>query len=278
MGTPKENLCLSIREESACERAASLLRDGHPVGSYVRGVCVLWADGQNPAAVDRIYQIKGAQRQGRPFGTTLYAPSFVHMLDETTIPDEMRALFLNAHELVGRLGSLCLIRAPIRAKVAEELPPHLTSQTPDRVSWLQNWLPEGSRPLEVWMAALERYDIRFPAVTSMNVSGQPELVDQEQAVRFCTQYDVPVFLGDPAARSAVRGSFPVIRVDQGGIKLVREGHYPPGLLAHLLAPWKIDLTDYAPAKYPLLHTHSDQEASALSPQQLRREMLELLDA
>ena len=59
----------SIRDSDACKKAADLLQQGLPVGTYIRGVCGLWVDGQREDGLDTLYRIKGEMRARRPVGT-----------------------------------------------------------------------------------------------------------------------------------------------------------------------------------------------------------------
>lgn len=111
----------------------------------------------------------------------------------------------------------------------------------------------------------------------MNLSGDPELVDQREGLQFCLAHGIPLFLGDPQQVPTARGSFPIIQVDATGIRVIREGHFPAWLFDSLLDNWEVDRTDVQPAKYPLVRTHHEQEAQGLHPHELRLEMIARLD-
>jgi tRNA A37 threonylcarbamoyladenosine synthetase subunit TsaC/SUA5/YrdC len=267
----------SIRDMESCRAGARLLRDGFLVGTFIRGVCGIWVDGGNPDAVERVFQVKGEQRHRRPFGTTLDASAFVQYVNRDQIPAAMHNLLLNEEELVGRLGSLCFIRVPIWKEAGDRFPQGLISQTPDGTYWLQNWLPEGSPTTRKWVEAVKREAVELPVATSMNVSGQPELVDAAEGLQFCSEHAIPLFLDDPEKKEKVRGSFPVIQADREGIKLVREGHFPAALFRYLLDGWDIDLSQAQPAKFPVLAVYGEEDARKMSPHQLREEMINQLD-
>jgi hypothetical protein len=267
----------SIRERDDCALAAEQVKRGEVVGSYIRGVCGLWVDGANAQAVDQIDQIKGEKRVGRPLGTTLDGPDFVRMIEPDQIAASARDLFLDLQQLRGRLGSLCFMRIPIRRQLAAKLPPRLVSQTDDETYWLQNWLPSGCRTTELWMETLRRQAIELPAATSMNESGEPELVEQEAGLEFCRSHGVSILLGDPNSKPQVKGSFPIVQVDRLGIKLLREGHFPSIIFKHLLRGWQIDLTSYQPAKYPLAQLPTEWLSGGMAGDQLRLALIEHLD-
>lgn len=243
-------LLRSIRDAQDCLFAAEQLLRGRVVGSYVRGVCGLWADGRNAAALDTLYRIKGVAREGRPLGTTLDGRLFLDLLDTERINASVHDLFGNARRLDDRLGSICFIRAPIHEVHGRALPPRLVSQSEDGTYWLQNWLPAGCRSTPVWMAAVQQVGLMLPVATSMNVSGRPELVSEADGIAFCREHQIPVFLADPRSVPGVMGSFPIIRVGGDGLTLLREGQFPARLMEGLLAEYTIDLSNYRAAKYP----------------------------
>src|SRR5512138_2459204 len=102
----------SIRDADDLRQAARLLAGGDVVGSYIRGVCGLWIDGASARAIERIDEIKGELREGRPLGTTLEGPAFVNRIDPDGIAPSAHGLLLDADRLQSRLGSLCFIRVP----------------------------------------------------------------------------------------------------------------------------------------------------------------------
>jgi tRNA A37 threonylcarbamoyladenosine synthetase subunit TsaC/SUA5/YrdC len=267
----------SIREQDSCAQTAEQVKSGEVVGSYIRGVCGLWADGTNAQAVDLIYQIKGEKRAGRPLGTTLDGPDFVKMVEPDQVAASARDLFLDSQQLRRRLGSLCFIRIPIRPQIGVKLPSRLVSQTKDGTYWVQNWLPWGCRTSELWMEALKRQEIELPVATSMNLSGEPELVEQEAGFEFCRIHGVSIFLGDPESKREVKGSFPIIQVDKMGIRLVREGHFPSIIFRHLFQGWQIDLTGYQSAKHPVVQLPTELLSGAIAGEQLRLALIEHLD-
>lgn len=267
----------SVRDKDSCTRAADLLRQGFPIGTYIRGVCGLWADGNSQEGLDALYRIKGERRGSRPVGTTLTAPAFIELPHPNKISDSAIELLLDEHKLVQRLGSLCFIRVPVREKVGGSLPDRLVSRSEDGTYWIQNWLPEGCAPAAAWMDSVRELGVTLPVATSMNVSGRPEIVDQEQGRQFCVVNHVPLFLADPENPGRVRGSFPIIQVDRAGIALIREGHFPAAVFQALLVGWNIDLSNYQRAKFPPVEVPQPAGVLGEEPSGLRRRLLRALD-
>lgn len=268
---------LSIRDERSCEAAAAALAAGAAVGSYIRGVCGIWVDGRNDSAIETGYRIKGAGRGHRPFGVILSADSVSEAVDVDRVSPATRSLLLDPSQLAARLGSMCFIRYPIRRSIASSLPSSVYSVDGDGLPILQSWLPEGCRTTDAWMSALQRHGIDLPIATSMNISGTPELIRERDGIEFCDRNGIPYFLGDPDSPGIARGSFPILSVAHSGIALIREGHFPGRLFDRLLDEWDVDRHEAGQAAYPVVETHSEAEAAALSPEELRREIIATLD-
>jgi len=272
-----ESTLQSIRDVRACTDTAEQVGNGAVVGSYIRGVCGLWIDGASDTPIDSVDQIKGEKRAGRPFGTTLDGSEFSRMIDPDQIATSARNLFLDADQLNARLGSMCFIRIPIHKQIGVELPPRLVSQTDDGRYWLQNWIPTGCRSSALWMKAVKQRGIKYPSATSMNVSGTPELVEQEAGVEFCEKHGISTFLGDPESKREVKGSFPILQVDKTGMRLIREGHFPGMLFKYLLQEWDLELSGYQPGKYPLVQVPAEWLSGSVIGTELRLALIELLD-
>jgi hypothetical protein len=267
----------SIRDGNACNKAADLLQRGQPVGTYIRGVCGLWVDGHREDGLDIIYRIKGEKRARRLVGTTLTSTVFIEKLDPDKISPSAWSLIMDDQKLSARLGSMCFIRAPIKSTEGELLADRIVSVSEDGTYWIQNWLPEGCNSVTYWMETLGKTRVNLPVVTSMNVSGHPEIVSQEKGQQFCAAYGVPIFLGDPENTGRARGSFPILQVDSKGITLIRERHFAAKTFQYLLSGWDIDLSGYQSAKFPLIDVPDIAGKAIDNPLELRRQILTILD-
>ncbi len=277
MSQEQISIAYSVQEQSHREQAARSIKEGKVVGQFVRGVCILWIDAENRRAADRIYQIKGAKRAGRPFSILLETRSFISILDQEAIHPNLHRFFLDPDELEARLGALCMIRAPIQRKAVQKLPGYTYTRTEDGTYWLQSWVPRGHAPGRQLLEEMWSIGIRLPGVTSMNVSGEPEIVDQDEAVAFCEEHDISMFLQDQLDTGMVRGSFPIISIDLEGVHLVRSGHFPPYLFKYLLDGTEIDLSGARRSKYPIVNTHTEEAAQRMTAERIRKEILEMLD-
>ncbi len=272
---PEAGMAYWIEDADHRRRAAQLVRAGAPVGAFVRGVSVIWVDGARSDAAQTIYAIKGERRIGRPMMTILPAATLVKWMDADRIPFDLHSLFLDAAELEARLGTLSLLRVPIALAAAGILPPAVRSQTPDGQHWVQTWVPSGESPASRFVRDLQEPGVVFPGVTSMNRSGEPEIVEQSDGKAFSAAHGIPLFVGSSSSHQAVRGSFPILQVDMGGIHLIREGHFAARLFERLLDGARVDRSRATPAKFPLLNAGS--LATATSAYQLHDQLVAMLD-
>jgi tRNA A37 threonylcarbamoyladenosine synthetase subunit TsaC/SUA5/YrdC len=265
----------SIRKGEDRHEAVRLIKEGFPVGIFVRSVAVIALDGMDPNAVDKIYRLKSERRGDKPMATILPAKILAGLIDAERIPPELHEIFLDARELESRLGTLTSVRVPIRPQAASELPSGLAPQGDDGIYWLQSWVPDQSSPGGLLVKEFEQQGVKLPGVTSMNTSGEPEIVDQAEALNFSAAHGLALFLGDPQAGGSVRGSFPILEVGPAGIRVIRQGHFSAGLFQRLLDGAAVDESHARAAKYPLLQT--DSLLSISSPYRLHDRLVALLD-
>jgi hypothetical protein len=248
---PPSTLVLPIDHPTAIRRAAGLAAAGNPVGFFLGGLCVALGDAGNPAFAAWTTRSKGEGRVGRPLATILPAQDVVPMVDPEGIPAPLRHIFLDPAELVARLSALVFIRLPIRESAARTVPAWLLSRGADGRPLFQFMDPHGYEPVRAFMAALREEGVRFPGGSSMNVSGQPEVVRCEEGIAFARQKGVPLFLADRLSPIGITGSYPILLLGADGVSLVREGPVPGWVLERLLQH-PIDTTETRPAKYPQL--------------------------
>src|SRR4051794_16253889 len=265
----------SINDPESCREAARLINEGYPVGAFVRTTSTIWTDAGNRRGVDSILSIKGPRRVGKPLSLTLNADTLVQMIDFSKVRADLWPVLRDPAELSARLALLCLLRLPLTESAAQSLPEVVVSETPDGTRWMQNCVTGNSRGDFPLVQAMLDLGISLPSVTSMNVSGEPEIVDQHEALAFCATHGIPLFLADPGAKPAAIGSYPIISVGPDGVKLLRRGHFPAYLFQYLLQT-QVDTSQAAPAKYPIYVTHCERCASTMQPHELHDEMMTIL--
>jgi hypothetical protein len=136
--------------------------------------------------------------------------------------------------------------------------------------------PFGHPPLKHLTQLCHRLGLRFLAGTSLNLSGQPEIVEQPEAIDFCRRAGgISLFLTaatSPEVRA--RGSLSIISATASGLKLVRQGYLPLPVLEKLVGH-PLDTTTSRPASYPQLLLEQEL-TNNLTPVELRQVILKLL--
>lgn len=230
--------------------AARFLSKGEMVGIFNRGVCALWFDGGDPKAVKKMWKIKGEARRGRPIALTLNLKEFIPMIDVELLPSDLRNLIL-APDFSSKVGSLCFIRAPIKATHQDLVPNHAKSFTSDGVCMIQNWDSFGHDSTGDFLNEVKKLGVKHPAVTSMNTTEQPEIVDQDLGESFCKEHGIPIFLKDPKAHPRHLGSYTIFTFGRKGIKLERDGNIPIRLFEKIFT-LPIETEDARKPTYPQL--------------------------
>lgn len=260
-------LVLPIDHPACIRRAAGLAAAGSPVGFFLGGLCVALGDAGNPDFVAWTTRSKGEGRVGRPLATILPAQEVVPMIDPQGLPAALRHIVLDPAELVARLGAMVFIRLPIRESAARTVPSWLLSRGADGRPLFQFMDPHGYDPVRRFMEALKQEGVRFPGGSSMNVSGQPEVVVREQGIAFAREKGIPLFLADRISPIGITGSYPILLFGPDRVSLVREGPVPGWVFERLLEH-PIDTAETKAAKYPQLDI-APALLEGLTPYQVR---------
>lgn len=260
----------SILNLSDQEYAADLIRAGQVVGVFNRGVCALWFDGGNSQAINEVLRIKGERRLGRPISLTLSLEEFVPMIDFSVLPQSISDL-LNDPNVKHRIGSLCFIRAPIKPEYHGKIPDQAKSLSEEGYCLIQNWDSFGHDATEAFLEEVRKRGVIHPAVTSMNTSGSPEIVDQLEGEEFCRENGIKFYLKDPDANPDHVGSYTIFSINQHGITLERDGNIPGRLFEHIF-DIPIDTANYKPSKHPQLE-FPEQLLQTLPPDKIRQAIL-----
>lgn len=265
----------SIHDHAAREEAARIVEEGGAVGIYNRGVCAIWGDGNNPHFYEQVTNIKGEGRQKKPLATTLRTQDFIQLIDRSEIPPFLHSIFLDPVGLVERTGSLCFLRVPIKKEVVAKFPEYVISRNTQGQYEMQNWDANGHPPTHAFIELLLEKGVDLPAVTSMNYSGSPEIVDQKEGIDFAKKAGIRLFLTDEKDNGKVKGSFAIVGVGKNGVSLVRDGHIPSYIFPYLFEV-DVDTAAAIEAKYPQIEFPEDYFIGA-SPQDIRRKIINYLN-
>lgn len=239
----------SLHNERDRMQAAQIVRGGGLIGVYNRGVNAIWVDGENELAVRKISKIKGEGRNNKPMALTLGFDELVPMIDTTNLPDEVREFVALSESLKSYIGSLCFLRAPLKEESISYVPKTSVSRD-SNITWIQSWDPHGHDPTEQLIEQMKRLGVQFPAVTSMNISGQPEIVDQAIAQKFCIDKKVPMYLKDEYSHPGVLGSYTILTLEDKGIEITRDGNIPASILESILDKKFITNKNTKASKFP----------------------------
>jgi hypothetical protein len=227
-----------------------MVANGEVVGASFGTVYGIIGDGHSPDLGTRVAAIKGQQRLGRPLSVCLPESRFSQLLDPSHIHPAVRGMALNGHALSRTLSSLAFVRAPIRTSVAQDLPAHLVSIN-DGVPYLQSLDPGGLPGAHNLMRLLWRQGIHFPAISSMNASGEPEIVDYSKALAFSSEHGLAALLRPKSQIQQAQGSFSILEIGPHGLRAARHGIISISVLQRLVEP-PIDDTLTQVADYPAL--------------------------
>jgi hypothetical protein len=205
------------------DRTAAFIRSGRIVGASFASVYGLVGDGLRPSLGYEIALIKGRAQLGRKLSVCLPSNRLSEMIDLAHVHPSLRTWALDGDALAWTVSSRCYLRVPVRESIAAALPPHLISYR-DGVPYLQSLDPNGMPGVNEFMTTLWQTGVPFPAVTSMNLSGDGEIVEFAAAVRFAEAAGLPaLMLGPNQPRST--GSRSILELGPSGLLWARPGTF-----------------------------------------------------
>lgn len=264
----------SLNDPKARQKALHLIKEGEPIGIYNRGVCAIWGDGDNPEFYEHVIRIKGEKRAQRPLATTLRTSEFLQYIDINVIPEVLKPIFLDHNSLVARTGSLCFLRMPIVHEALNRFPSYVISKNEAGQFEMQNWDANGHLSTHAFIDLLLNNGVKLPAVTSMNITGSPEIVDQKEGVDFAKKARIKLFLIDEKDPGVAKGSFAIIGVNNNGLSLVRDGHFPSYVFPYLFGV-ALDTTNTRPAVYPQIKFPKDY-FDGQTPEMVREKIISFI--
>lgn len=224
LGTPEDVL-----------EAVEIVSSGGVVAAQMRGVYGVWFNAADEGAVRTVTHIKyGEARGDRKFSAMMFSDQFVPLIDTEAITDNLRLLFCDPAAAQNRFGSMCHIRAPIRAEVAERLPQSLVSKKGER-HYLQNLDPSGHRPIANLIQAFNEEGVEYVGVSSLN-RDEKEITTRMRAEALSRDAGLPLLLTNPTpTRADILGSFVILVLEHtGNVSVDRDGHIPVDVIQLLL--------------------------------------------
>jgi tRNA A37 threonylcarbamoyladenosine synthetase subunit TsaC/SUA5/YrdC len=260
----------SYDDTEALAEAVDVIRAGEVVGTHFGTVFGLLVDGSHAGVADEIMSIKGAARGHKPLAVATRPGRLVELIDVASLPSDVRRL-TEEPWFGDQLAGMVAVRAPAAPDVA--IPEHLVSELDER-RWVQVFDPQRMPGASDLIAALWAAGVDWVAGTSMNESGQPEIVDLEDAVDFGERHGLPL-LFQPVAMHEASGSLPIIELHPDeGLRLDRQGIIAHADLEHAVGE-AIDASEAIPAHFPPLAV-PPALLDGLGPADATAELLRLL--
>ena len=269
VGVRRMEIC-SYDDTEAIAEAVDAIRAGEVVGTYFGTVFGLLVDGSHQGVADEIMAIKGAARGHKPLAVATRPGRFVELVDVAALTPEVRRLSEQPW-FAERLAAMVAVRAPAAPGV--EFPEHLVSEVAGH-RWVQVFDPLRMPGASDLIAALWAGGVDWVAGTSMNESGEPEIVDLEEAVDFGERHSLAV-LFQPDTLHEASGSLPILELHPGaGLRLDRQGIIALGDLERAVgAP--IDASQAIPSHFPPMAV-PPALLDGLDPEHATAELLRLL--
>ncbi len=260
----------SFDDQLAIARAIDAARGGAVIGAHFGTVFGLIVDGSHPDVADDIMRIKGAARGHKPLGVCLPPDRLTSVIDLPSLSPRLRAL-VSAPWFAEKLAAMVAVRAPLAPEAG--IPDPLRSQV-DGTAWVQVFDPTRMPGASVLIAAMWQAGMRWVAATSMNDSGQTEIVELDDAADFARRHGLPV-LFEATAVHAASGSLPILELRADRLWLDRHGIIAVAdLEAAIGAAVEVSETA-APAHFPPMPVPPGL-LDAVAPPEAAEELLELL--
>jgi tRNA A37 threonylcarbamoyladenosine synthetase subunit TsaC/SUA5/YrdC len=265
----------SVWNISTMQRAAAYIAKGQAVGIFMGTVCVLFGKGDDNSFFNEVVRVKGEKRRTKPLGLIMTSDEVIKLIDPSKIPASLHSIFLNPTELTNRFGAICFLRLPVRKEVVRTMPAHHFSYEADGTPVIMILDPAGFSTVQFLKEAVHNKGVKYFTGTSMNYSGQPELVKQADGIEFCREVgNIPLFMTDPTNSGKIQGSLPIIKVGPTGPELLRQGFIPLAALEKLVGT-SLDTSSLRLASYPLMEL-SSAEVVDLPTYALRQVILKKL--
>jgi len=227
---------------------------GSPVGVFNFGVAAIWGDGGSGAFVDAIQEIKTG-REKSPLAATLPAEQLLPLIDQEKIPSLYRVtgevpFLTDTEKYRAYMGFTSFARIPLLPEAAQLLPPSMVSFDVNGTPVLQNWIPDGHRPVTHFLREMKSAGIKYPAVTSMNVHGMASIVSQREMALF-QSHNIPFVLVDPYGKMNGTGSYWIVDFCRDPAVAVRAGNLPRNVFNKLFPHVVIDESTKSEQHIPL---------------------------
>lgn len=244
------------------EKAVALMKEGVPLAIDNDAVWGIWGDACNESFVETVLRIKN-RPPDRTFGLTAPFETVLPMVDMGRLHPDARPLFADSSGLLIKelLGAIVFVRFPgDYAKIKESGLPATVVSYEDQTNLpvLQTYDPVGKNNLHKLLELARKAGIIYPCASSLNCSGQKEIIDHDEALKFVERFDCDVaVMTDSAALHHCRGSYTIIEFNTIGIQVVRQGNIGKDIIERILSGYGpvYEAEQCKPAAYPECTLH-----------------------
>lgn len=233
------DLALSRHIKAAAQHIAS----GEVVAIDNDSVWALWGNAADSRYVDTVRRIKGRDPNSR-FGLTLPFQAVTQYANLDLIHPKLRALFEKPDTLTGLLGSLAFVRFPVRPDLiaGSLLESTVLSQDTQGRPLLQNYDPAGKKNVQMMVEEAMSLGVQLPAASSMNVSGNAEIMEMADAAEFVRDHALNNAYHDSNASRLGTGSYLILEATASGFCMLREGNISNDIVRRLLDGLPFDIS------------------------------------
>lgn len=264
-----------ISLESHQKMAAELMAAGRAVAIDNDAVWAIWGDSGSDNFAHEVRTIKGRD-PSRALGLTMPYHEFVPLIDFDRVHSSVIPLLEDPDRLTERLGAMAFIRVPGNALfvIEKEVPDCVITYGQNDLPVLQNYDCKGKANINSLIEYAKELGVEYPAVSSLNSSGRPEITEPEDAIRFARDHNLPILADIRAVRKGT-GSYPILEFNSNGVSLVREGNISGVLIKNLMHEYKISVPQtIRPAAYSPYNGSDNLELRELRGSELREALIE----
>lgn len=241
------------------EFVADILRDKEAVVVDNDSVFAIVGDALTENDCDPFAQavayIKESSNLEKVFGSMLSTEEIVQLANPDLMSQETWEALKSSQDT---LSGLAFVRFPISREAVACLPSSVVSHDASTgIFWMQNYDPEFKTTMKNLIDTARMQGLALPIITSLNRSGEKEIIDPFHANDHIRGMGLPVLHDSEASRLA-RGSYTIFEFGPAGIILRREGNINTEIFKSILAENSIVVpADVRRSAYPEHQLYKD---------------------
>lgn len=187
----------SFESKIQLQKAAALVAAGGIVAVHAHGLGGIIANGESINSLRLVAKVKGRHKYRAAMLHTATLRDY-GIIDADALHPDLKDLFTNQpHVFSQRVGNMAHIQYPIHHHRVADVPNAMQSfDVASGFHIFQNFDPSGNR-VESLVCELYAQGVRYPMITSLNISSQPTIKDSDKALEFCMASGaIPIFITD----------------------------------------------------------------------------------